>query len=107
MKKLSNTEAELKKSAAFFKNPCSSFSLDTDSFSFIFSKKLFHTSFKLNIVHFSRDQLPGPLLIPLRDSQCIQVELHFISQFMQNTESFPLLILNYLQEVPTDKKRKT
>ena len=33
-------------------------------FSFIISKKLYHTSFKLNIVYVPRDFLPSPPLNP-------------------------------------------
>ena len=45
-----------------------SFLLDTDNFSVTISKSLYHTSFKLNIVNFSRALPPGPLLNPLWDS---------------------------------------
>ena len=47
-----------------------SFLLDTDSFSFIVFKRLYHASFKLNIVSFSRALPYGPLLNPLRGSDC-------------------------------------
>ena len=77
MKKLSNTEAELKKSIFFFKKTCSSFLLDTDSFSFIISKRLFHTSFKVNIVNFSNGLLCSPSLNSLMESQCTQTPAAF------------------------------
>ena len=62
--------------------------LDTDSFSFIIFKRLYHTSFKLNIVNFSSVLPHGPLehiegLTVHRDPQ-----LRFISQFMQNAKFF-------------------
>ena len=69
MKKLSSTEADLK--------TCSSFLLEADSFSFVISKRLFHTRFKLNIVHSSRGLIPGTPLNPLRDSQCTQTPAAF------------------------------
>ena len=44
-------------------------------------KRLYHTSFKLNIVNYER------ALNPMRGSQWSQtIQLHFISQFMQNAE---------------------
>ena len=49
-------------------NYTSSFLLD--GFSFIVSKRLYHTSFKLNIVNFPRAWPPGPPMNPLKSSQC-------------------------------------
>ena len=45
-------------------------SLLVGNFSFIISKRLYHTSFKLNIVNFPRALHPDPPLNSLRGSQC-------------------------------------
>ena len=67
----------------------SSFSIDTGIFSFIIFKRLYHTSFKLNIVNLSRALSSGPPLKPLRGSQCFHAPQElFISQSMQNAIFF-------------------
>ena len=53
-------------------NQNSSFLLDTDSFSFTILKRLYHTSFKLNNVNFSRALPNGNPFNQLRGSQCAQ-----------------------------------
>ena len=61
----------------------SSFSIDTGIFIF---KRLYHTSFKLNIVNLSRALPSGPPLNLLRSSQCAHTPQElFLSQSMQNT----------------------
>ena len=75
-------------------NLSSSFVSDTDSFlSFIIFKKLYYTGFKLNIVNFSKALPPGPPTEPT-EGLTVQPEpqLHFIFQFMQNTELFSFLV---------------
>ena len=53
-------------------NQNSSFLLDTDNFSFTILKRLYHTSFKLNNVNFSRALPNGNPFNQLRGSQCAQ-----------------------------------
>ena len=48
------------------------FLLDTENFSFIIFKGLYHTSFKLNIVNFSRALPPWSPTEPTEGSQCTQ-----------------------------------
>ena len=88
MKNLSNTEVQLKK-CVVYKKTYSSFLLDADSFSFIISKKLFHTSFKLNIVNSSKDMLPGTPPGPMRESHCILAPAVFYFPIHAKHNSFP------------------
>ena len=59
-----------KHNCACFKLYSSSFLLTTDIFHFIIFKRLYHTSFKLNIMNFSWALHPCPPLNPLMASQC-------------------------------------
>ena len=82
-------------------NQNSSFLLDiTNNFSFIISKRLYHTSFKLNIVNFLLAFQLGSPLNPMKDWHCLpEPQLHFISQFMQMQSFFPFLA-NALYKLP-------
>ena len=66
----------------------SSFLFDTESFSFIIFKRLYRTSFKLNIVNFSIALPPGPPE-PI-EGFTVRPDPHlcFISQFMQIADFF-------------------
>ena len=65
--------------------------LDTDSFSFIIFKRLYHTSSRLNIVNFSIALPPGPPEPIEGLTVCPDPQLRFISQFMQNAGFFSFL----------------
>ena len=88
MKNLNNTEAELKNSVFFLKKKHVAVFLNTHSFSYIISKKLFHISFKLNTVNFSRDFLPSSPLNPLRDLPCTQALAAFYSPIHEKRRTF-------------------
>ena len=68
--------------------------LETDSFSFVIFKGLYqaHTSFKLNIVNVSSVLDPGLLPEPIEQPTVhSDTQQRFISQFMQNADSFSFL----------------
>ena len=68
----------------------SSFLLDTDSFSFITFKRLYHTSFKLNIVKIFEGFAPwSPTEPTVGITENPGTQLVFISQFMKMQNFFP------------------
>ena len=61
------------------------------SFSFIISKRLYHTSFELNIVNFSRTLPLGPPLKPLKGSQSTQTNNCVLFPISWKTQFFYFL----------------
>ena len=64
---------------------------DKDSFNFIIFKRLYYTSFTLNIINFSSALTPGHPQSTEGLKVCPDPQLRFVFQFMQNAEFFSFL----------------
>ena len=86
----------------------SSFLLVTDSFSFNIFKRLYHASFKLNVVNVSRALSPWSPTEPTEGfTENPGTQLCFISQFMEKAEFFSVPAKTLVPAMKNDKNTIT